>query len=181
MAVAQRAPKKAGLIAGPMVSISPEELIREFPRSKSVTYAPGAVIFKEGSKAQCCYLIMQGKVQILKKTQRGGNVLLAEVKVGEFLGEMAMLSGEKRSASAVALNRVKAIVVQFDEFEKLLRLQHPFAGRLSLHLSSLLAVRCHRLLRLIARQPEIVPLGGKKAPPIDVRAVLNRVYTLWAV
>jgi len=120
-------------------------------------------------------------VQILKKTQRGRNVLLAEVKTGEFLGEMAMLSGEKRSASAVARNRVKAIVVQFDEFETLLRQQHPFAGRLSLHLSSLLATRCHRLLRLIAHQPEIVPLGGKKAPPIDVRAVLNRVYTLWAV
>ena len=120
-------------------------------------------------------------MQILKKTRRGGNVLLAEVKAGEFLGEMAMLSGEKRSASAVALTRVKAIMVQYDEFETLLKLQHPFAARLSLHLSTLLATRCHRLLRLIARQPEVVPLGGKKAPPIDVRAVLNHVYTLWAV
>ena len=38
-----------------------------------------------------------------------------------------------------------------------------------------------RLLRLIARRPEVVPQAMKKAPPIDVRAVLNRVYTLWAV
>jgi CRP-like cAMP-binding protein len=164
-----------------MITIEPDELAREFPHSKNCTWAPGAKIFKEGSKAECCYLLTQGKVQILKKMQRGENVLLAEVKAGEFLGEMAMLSGEKRSASAVALSRVKAIVVQYDEFEKLLKLQHPFAGRLSLHLSGLLATRCHRLLRLIAHQPEIVPLGGKKAPPIDVRAVLNRVYTLWAV
>jgi CRP-like cAMP-binding protein len=177
MAVAKRARKKAG----PLVSIAPEELMREFARSKSVTYPAGATIFKEGSQAERCYLITQGKVHILKKTHRGANVLLAEVKAGEFLGEMAMLSGEKRSASAVARNRVKAIVVEFNEFESLLQQQHPFAARLSLHLSSLLATRCHRLLRLIARQPEIVPLGGRKAPPIDVRAVLNRVYTLWAV
>ncbi len=164
------------------MGIAPEELVREFPKAKSVSYASGATIFREGSKAESCYLIIQGRVQILKKTARGGNALLAEVKAGEFLGEMAMLSGEKRSASAVAVTRVKAIVIQFDEFESLLRAQHPFAGRLSLHLSSLLATRCHRLLRLIARQPEIIPLGGKKeAPPIDVRAVLNRVYTLWAV
>ncbi|MCE0497693.1 MAG: cyclic nucleotide-binding domain-containing protein [Methylacidiphilales bacterium] len=177
MAAAKRARKRTG----PIITIEPEELAREFPGCKNVSYAAGATIFKEDSKAESCYLITQGKVQILKKTHRSGNALLAEVKAGEFLGEMAMLSGEKRSASAVALTRVKAIVVQFDEFETLLKQQHPFAGRLSLHLSSLLATRCHRLLRLIARQPEIVPLGGKKAPPIDVRAVLNRVYTLWAV
>ena len=177
MAAAKRTRKKTG----PIITIEPEDLTREFPRSKNVSFASGATIFKENSKAECCYLITQGKVQILKKTHRAGNVPLAEVKSGEFLGEMAMLSGEKRSASAVALTRVKAIVVQFDEFQTLLKQQHPFAGRLALHLSSLLATRCHRLLRLIAHQPEIVPLGGKKATPIDVRAVLNHVYTLWAV
>jgi CRP-like cAMP-binding protein len=177
MAAAKRTKKKTG----PLITIEPDELVREFPKSKNVTYASGEKIFKEGSKAESCYLIIQGKVQILKKTQRGSSVLLAEVKAGEFLGEMAMLSGETRSASAVALTRVKAIVIQYDEFETLLKQQHPFAGRLSLHMSSLLATRCHRLLRLIAHQPDIVPLRGKKAPPIDVRAVLNRVYTLWAV
>jgi hypothetical protein len=37
------------------------------------------------------------------------------------------------------------------------------------------------LLRLIAHQPEVVPLGVKNAHPVHVRAVLNRVCTLWAV
>jgi CRP-like cAMP-binding protein len=92
-----------------------------------------------------------------------------------------MLSGETRSASAVALTTVKAIVIDHAEFVALLKAQHPFASRLSLQISTLLATRCHRLLRLIARQPGIVPLSVKKIPPIDVRAVLNRVYTLWAV
>lgn len=165
----------------PIVAISADELVRELPSSKTITYAAGKTIFREGSKAESCYLLVQGKVQILKKTRKGEDVLLATVKAGEFLGEMAMLSGEKRSASAIALTNVKAIIIQHAEFESLLRAQHPFAGRLSLQLSSLLAARCHRLLRLLARQPDLVPLGGKKAPPIDVRAVLNRVYTLWAV
>src|ERR1700722_10286318 len=108
MAAAKKTRKKAG----PIITIEPEELVREFPGSKNVSYAAGATIFKEGSKAESCYLITQGKVQILKKRQHGDNVLLAEVKKGEFLGEMAMLSGEKRSASAVTLSKVKAIVVQ---------------------------------------------------------------------
>jgi CRP-like cAMP-binding protein len=94
---------------------------------------------------------------------------------------MAMLSGERRSASAVAVDAVKAIVIEHDQFVALLKEQHPFASRLSLQISTLLALRCHRLLRLIARRPEVVPMAMRKVSPIDVRAVLNRVYTLWAV
>jgi len=173
--------KKSSKAHPPIITITAEEMVRELPSSKTIVFEVGKTIFREGSKAESCYLIIQGRVQILKKTRKGENVPLASVKAGEFLGEMAMLSGERRSASAVALTKVKAITIQHAEFVALLKAQHPFAGRLSLQLSSLLAARCHRLLRLIARQPEVIPPGGKKAPPIDVRAVLNRVYTLWAV
>jgi CRP-like cAMP-binding protein len=162
-------------------AITSEELLRELPGAKLITYDAGALIFGEGTKATNCFVITQGKVRILKRSSRRENIPLALVKPGEFLGEMAMLSGERRSASAVALTRVKAIVIKHAEFVALLRERHPFASRLSLQISTLLATRCHRLLRLIARRPEVVPLAMKKAPPIDVRAVLNRVYTLWAV
>ena len=80
------------------------------------------------------------------------------------------------------MTRVEAIVIDHAEFVALLKQQNPFASRLSMQLATLLATRCHRLLKLIARQPElVVPRGQKKSPPMDVRAVLNRVYTLWAV
>jgi CRP-like cAMP-binding protein len=162
-------------------TISTEELIREFPGAKTVTFKAGTTFLKEGSKAESCFVITQGKVQILKKTAKGESIPLAVVKAGEFLGEMAMLSGEKRSASAVAVTKVEAIVIEHSEFVALLKAKNPFAGRLSLQLSTLLATRCHRLLRLIAHQPAVIPLSANKVPPIDVRAVLNRVYTLWAV
>jgi CRP-like cAMP-binding protein len=177
MAVRKKSPKKRS--AAP--SISPAELLRELPGAKLVVYEPGATIFREGSKAVDCFVITAGKVRINKKTSKGESIPLGVVKPGEFLGEMAMLSGESRSASAVAINKVKAIVIEHNQFVALLKEQHPFASRLSLQISTLLALRCHRLLRLIARRPEVVPLAMKKAPPIDVRAVLNRVYTLWAV
>ncbi|HEV3272998.1 MAG TPA: cyclic nucleotide-binding domain-containing protein [Candidatus Methylacidiphilales bacterium] len=177
MAAEKKTPKKSVSAT----AISTEELLRELPGAKLVTHNAGALIFREGSKAVNCYVITQGKVRIFKKSNTGENLPLGLVKRGEFLGEMAMLSGERRSASAVAMTNVKAIVIKHAEFVALLRAQHPFASRLSLQISTLLATRCHRLLRLIARRPEVVPLAMKKAPPIDVRAVLNRVYTLWAV
>ncbi len=177
MAVVKKSQKR-GANTG---TISSEELLREFPGAKTVTHEAGTMIFREGSKALSCYVIVKGKVQILKKTRNGENIPLAIVKPGEFLGEMAMLSGERRSASAIAKTKVEAIVIEHTEFVSLLKVQNPFAGRLSLQMSTLLATRCHLLLRLIARQSGIVPLGQKKVPALDVRAVLNRVYTLWAV
>jgi len=182
MILMKKAPKKAPKRKrATTLAISPEELLRELPGAKLVTYDTGAFILREGSKATNCYVITEGKVRILKKTHKGENIPLGLVKPGEFLGEMAMLSGERRSASAVAASTVKAIVIDHAEFVALLREQHPFASRLSLQISTLLATRCHHLLRLIARKPEVVPQAMKKVPPIDVRAVLNRVYTLWAV
>jgi len=180
MIVVKKAPGVAKKRA-PVTTISPAELLRELPGAKLVTHEAGTLIVREGTRATNCYVITEGKVRILKRTSKGESIPLGLVKPGEFLGEMAMLSGERRSASAVALTRVKAIVIDHAEFVALLREQHPFASRLSLQISTLLATRCQRLLRLIARRPEVVPLAMKKAPPIDVRAVLNRVYTLWAV
>jgi len=177
MAAAKKSTKKTTV----QTTISAEELLREFPGAKTITHKAGTQIFKEGSKAESCYVITHGKVQILKRTSKGETVSLAVVKPGEFLGEMAMLSGERRSASALALTKVEAIVIEHSDFVALLKAKNPFAGRLSLQLSTLLATRCHRLLRLIAHQPEVIPLGVSKIPPVDVRAVLNRVYTLWAV
>ena len=180
MIVVKKAPKVIKKRVSP-AAVSPEELLRELPGAKLITHEAGSLIFREGTKATSCYVITQGKVRILKRSNQGEEIPLGLVKAGEFLGEMAMLSGERRSASAVAVTRVKAIVIEHAEFVALLREQHPFASRLSLQISTLLATRCHRLLRLIARRPDVVPLAMRKAPPIDVRAVLNRVYTLWAV
>ncbi len=164
-----------------IANISAEELLRELPGAELVTHEKGDVIFREGSRAVNCFVITSGRIRIYKKTGRGESIPLGLVKPGEFLGEMAMLSGERRSASAIAITRVKAIVINHAEFIELLREQHPFASRLSLQISTLLALRCHRLLKLIARRPDVVPQALKRVPPIDVRAVLNRVYTLWAV
>ena len=66
-------------------------------------------------------------------------------------------------------------------FIGLLKEQHPFATRLLLQFSTLLAARCQHLLRVASRQPDVVPVDVKKVTQLDVRAVLEHVHTLWAV
>jgi CRP-like cAMP-binding protein len=160
--------------------ISGEEMLRELPGTKLVKFKAGTYIFREGTKSASCFLITKGKVRILKRRKSGDDLPLAFVQPGEFLGELAMLSGEKRSASGLALTDVEAVLIGHAEFIYLLKARHLFASRLLFQLSTLLATRCQNLLKFIARQPDVIP-STAKVPHVNVRAVLNRVYTLWAV
>jgi len=163
------------------ITLFPKELLRKLPGSKLMMHAAGTVILGEGTRATTCYLITSGKVRILKRNKKGENISLGLAKPGEFIGEMAMLSGKRRSASAVALTPVEAIVIDHARFVALLREQHPFASRLNLQLATLLAARCDGLLRLIAHRPEITRVAVKKAPPVDTSILLNRVFPFWGI
>jgi CRP-like cAMP-binding protein len=157
--------------------ISPNALLKELPGARLVTYDPGTFLFHEGDKASNCCLIKQGRVRILKRSAKGEDLPLATAKPGEFLGEMAMLSRQRRSATAQAVTRVKTIVVEYTDFVALLKEQNPLAMKLSLQLSTLLAARCHRLLNLVARQEEIFPHNVFRVTPHQIHSLLGQ----WAV
>ena len=79
-------------------------------------FDPGEIIFKEGERSFEMYIILSGKVRILK--DRGEKkILLAELADGAIIGEMALISGEPRSASAIAVNEVTVKVVSQQSFE----------------------------------------------------------------
>ncbi len=61
----------------------------------------GQAIFKEGQGGRHAYLIRSGKVAIYKEVD-GRKVFVAHMVPGQILGEMAIITGEPRSASAEA-------------------------------------------------------------------------------
>jgi CRP-like cAMP-binding protein len=175
MPATSRTPKK---VATPR-DLSAAELMKGLPAAKAVEFEPGVYIFTEGSHAHNCYVITSGKVNILKRNEKGHDSQIATAKAGEFLGEMAMLAKQERTAGAVALTKVKAICIEHDDLVHLLGQQHPFANRLALQLARLLAERCHNLLLLIAKQSRVVPLEEK--PVKKVQPDINQSYALWAI
>lgn len=65
--------------------------------SPPVSFTPGAVIFKEGDTGDKMYIVRAGEVDI----ERGGKVMETLVPGGVF-GEMALIDGSLRSATARA-------------------------------------------------------------------------------
>jgi CRP-like cAMP-binding protein len=161
-------------------AVTPQELMRELPDSEVLEFEADTVLLKEGSVATSCYYVLKGRIQVVKKTKKQKAVPLATVHAGDFVGEMALLSGEKRSASAVSATRVKLLEVKREDLRHLFHKNSPFAGKLALHFASTVAARSSQLLKLFGRQAGIAT-GGKVSPAVDVRQVLHEVYSLWAV
>ncbi len=84
-----------------------------------VDFAPGAMIFEQGSPGGDLYLLKSGEVEVFRASG-GVEVRLATLRQGEILGIMTCLTREPRLASARALTEVKALVVKQAGFKTLI-------------------------------------------------------------
>ena len=63
---------------------------------------------------------MSGKVQAIKNLGAENEIILGELNRGEIIGEMALITGEKRSASIKATRLTRLIYISKESFEKVM-------------------------------------------------------------
>lgn len=121
-------------LAAKMLAVSNHEsLIREVPllarlpaadlkalasRGRLRSYPAGAVIFREGDPGDALYVIVEGSVRIAVLSAAGGEASVALLGPGEFVGDLALLDGLPRSASAIAHSPTKTLMVRRDDFRR---------------------------------------------------------------
>ncbi len=90
-------------------------------------FAASEVIFEEGSMGRELYVVLSGKVNIVKNLGPNAAVV-ASLGKGEFFGEMAVIDGSPRSASAVSADdRTKVMRINHARFVYLVSQQPAFA------------------------------------------------------
>jgi CRP/FNR family cyclic AMP-dependent transcriptional regulator len=68
----------------------------------------GKIIFKEGDDGEQMFIIQEGKVRISRRMGDGEHVL-AILGKGDFFGEMAIVTREKRTATATAIGKTELL------------------------------------------------------------------------
>lgn len=122
--------KKRKESAAILASLSRIELVRSLPPEEMedvlVCVQPGRfsrdeVIFRKGDNGDALYLIEEGLVHITtgKDKSRPGKTL-AELGPGDSFGEMALLMGEPRSATAIAAEETSVLRIDKVHFDELL-------------------------------------------------------------
>ncbi len=84
-------------------------------------YAAGALIFQRDDPGDCLYLIRNGRVRIFLPNEDGREITLRLYGPGEVFGELSLLDGGPRTASAEAVEAVDAALLFRDDFLSLLR------------------------------------------------------------
>ena len=81
----------------------------------------GSVLFRKGEGGDAMYLIEGGRVRIHIRDREGEDVTLAELAGGDFFGEMAILDGKPRSASATVTEAARLAVLSREHFHAYVR------------------------------------------------------------
>ncbi len=104
-------------------AISSEDLVPVARVAREVTIAAGETWIHEGEYGDCLYVILSGEAGIVV---RGVGQIATRGPRG-VIGEMAVISGQPRSADCVAITDITAIRVDRDEFWELLSERPPLA------------------------------------------------------
>ena len=64
-------------------------------------YDASEIIFEEGSTGRELFVVLEGKIDIIKNSG-ADRTLIVTLGKGEFFGEMAVIDGSSRSATAIA-------------------------------------------------------------------------------
>ena len=88
----------------------------------AISFKKGGVIFKQGDASDCMYDVLWGKVGIYANYGTPEEKLLTTLETEQFFGEMGMIEGLPRSATAVALtNDTKVRIITPETFQELFR------------------------------------------------------------
>jgi CRP/FNR family transcriptional regulator, cyclic AMP receptor protein len=136
-------------------------------------------LLSEGESGGWMLLVFEGTVDVTKTNPHGGQTRLGVVTEGAIIGEMSLLDGEPRFASATAISPVRAGVLTQAAVGVLIR-DHPAVGaKLLVKLTQLLSARLRntsrRLVSVLDGQPagavaDVVGLGADEVPSMELPA-----------
>jgi CRP/FNR family cyclic AMP-dependent transcriptional regulator len=91
------------------------------------TFSAGTLLFRKGEPGNAIYIVASGEVEIFVEGTTGERIVFETAKTGDFFGELSLLDGDPRSASAKAISDAKTLKVDRSDLQ-LLFSRHPAAA-----------------------------------------------------
>jgi len=129
-------------------TLSPEELEHVAQVAVPRRFEAGEIVFKEGDEGSTCYVVRSGRARAVREHPDGRSITLAHFGPGDIFGEMAMLDGERRSATVESIEDTDAIAILSTDMHRLLR-EYP---DISVKLIAALGQRLRETNERLARQ-----------------------------
>jgi putative ABC transport system ATP-binding protein len=106
-------------------NLTPTELTHVAEHMTKRHYMPGEIIIREGEIGHELFLVSEGAV----KVERSGDEV-ARLGPGDFFGELALMTGERRNATVIAADPLETYVLGEDEFHAAIEASASFREQL---------------------------------------------------
>lgn len=100
--------------------LSPEQLAQLQECGTRTAHPAGTTLFRTGDVADCMYVLLAGQARVYLEDEAGQLLTLQECGVGDYVGELALLDNEPRSASFVCQTACEFFVLYRIDFHQLL-------------------------------------------------------------
>jgi CRP/FNR family transcriptional regulator len=138
----------------------PDEMSRIAAHARSLRKARGEFIYIAGDRAECVYILKQGRVKLSVLSESGKEIAIDIIQPGEIFGEFALVDDSLRSNMAQALDDLVLWIFAKHDFTRFLT-NHP---KLALNYIKLVGDRRRRM--------------EKKLSDITSKAVSGRICEL---
>ncbi len=101
-------------------SLDEDERLLIAEQLNEMHYAQKELIIREGERDDSLFIIGRGEVEVFITSTRGNRKILSRLVGGDFFGEMALLTGEKRTASVQAITDVRVYQLDKSSFREVL-------------------------------------------------------------
>lgn len=148
--------------------IPSEHLVKIAQIAQEVQFEPDEVFIKQGAPGDCLYVVVEGEARVMLE----GRGVVSHIQSRGVIGEMAILSGEPRSASCLATGPLLALKIEQNDFWMLLE-ERP---EISLGIIKVLVQNltlANRQLQSQQPNPAVAPLPAEYALATGQEVVLS--------
>jgi CRP/FNR family transcriptional regulator/CRP/FNR family cyclic AMP-dependent transcriptional regulator len=97
------------------------ELEALLPTLRRRSYRRGETLYHQGDPGSVVHVMLEGRAKVVIPSESGEEAVLTVLGPGDVHGEMALLDGEPRSATVVALEAVVTAIISRESFLDLLK------------------------------------------------------------
>lgn len=100
----------------------PERVLEELAAELQLLELPaGSYVFREGEAGSCMFVVLQGDVEVLKKSRTGTDSRVAVLGPGDWFGEMSIIDVQPRSATVQTVSPGRLIKITAADLDRLYR------------------------------------------------------------
>jgi CRP/FNR family transcriptional regulator/CRP/FNR family cyclic AMP-dependent transcriptional regulator len=146
------------------------------------TLGKGTTVFHQGDSGGGLYLLLTGSVKISRTGRDGRDVTVAVLHEGNFFGEMSLIDGQPRSASATTTQPTRLLVLDREHFQRYVLAQARIVAKMLRELSKRLRAADQTIENLALSSVHdrlFCLLGhlGRRAPLKDGKGLIERAPT----